>query len=163
MKGIKVVFWVVIGGILILLACGEESKDGRSVKEIRPEDKRIADMIRTPISADGNADTVNVAKISFEQREFNFGTVKAGEIVEMDFVFTNSGRIPLLIADARSTCGCTVPEWPKDPIEPGDSGKITVKFNTTERHYEQNRPISLIANTYPRQTDIILKGYVEPN
>lgn len=163
MKGIKLVFWVVIGGILILLACGEEGKDGRSVKEIRPEDKRIADMIRTPISADGNADTVNVAKISFEQREFNFGTVKEGEIVEMDFVFTNSGRIPLLIADARSTCGCTVPEWPKDPIEPGDSGKITVKFNTTDRQYEQNRPISLIANTYPRQTDIILKGYVEPN
>ncbi len=148
---------------LSITACQSDKEDDRSVKEIRAEDKRIADMIRTPISADKNPDTINVAKITFEQREFNFGTVKAGEIVEMDFEFTNTGKIPLLISDARSTCGCTVPEWPREPIEPGDGGTITVKFNTAGRQYDQHRPVSLIANTYPRQTDIILRGHVEPN
>jgi hypothetical protein len=69
----------------------------------------------------------------------------------------------LLIADARATCGCTVPEWPKNTIEPGESNEIIVEFDTKGKTYEQNRPISIIANTFPRQTDIFITGHVEPS
>jgi len=158
---------IQLSTLLIFLALGMSScgsnEDERSVKEIRPGENRIADIIRNPVSAEGVQDTINVAKITFKDQMFHFGNVTEGEIVTVEFEFTNTGKIPLLIADARATCGCTVPEWPKNAIEPGEGGVIKVEFNTTGKKYEQKRPVSIIANTFPRQTDVILIGHVTPS
>jgi len=144
-----------------MTACSADGDDGKKVEEIRPE-SNISNIIRNPVSAEGQIDSINVAKIDFEDVVFDFGRVKEGEIVKRTFKFTNTGRIPLLINDARSTCGCTVPEWPKEIIQPGQSGEILVQFNTDGRKYDQNRPVSIIANTYPKSTTIRLTGFVEP-
>jgi hypothetical protein len=151
------VFLIIVGS-----ACKPNNSDDKRVEEIRPE-SAISNIIRNPVSAEGPVDSVNVAKIEFEDVTFDFGRVKEGEVVKKNFKFTNTGKIPLLINDARSTCGCTVPEWPKEIIQPGQSGEILVQFNTDGRKYDQNRPVSIIANTYPKSTTIRLTGFVEPN
>lgn len=119
-----------------------------------------ADLIRNPISADGLVDTVNVAKMTFAEVDYNFGSVEAGDIIEREFPFVNTGKVPLLIADARSTCGCTVPEWPKEMIQPGESGVIAVVFDTKNKEGHQVKPVTITANTYPVATRLRLIGEV---
>jgi hypothetical protein len=101
--------------------------------------------------------------MTFEETVHEFGTVLEGKQVEHVFKFKNTGKVPLLISDSKTTCGCTVPNFPKDPIAPGESGEVSVKFNTAGKKKEQNKPISLIANTYPARTVIYMQGYVQPN
>lgn len=122
-----------------------------------------ADIIRNPVSANEPLDTVNVAKIEFEETEYDFGVAMEGAFVEHVYKFTNTGKVPLVISDARSTCGCTVPKWSKEPIAPGESGEMEVKFNTTRKLNNQKKPITITANTYPSQTKIWIKGYVKPS
>jgi hypothetical protein len=121
-----------------------------------------ADMIRNPATADLPTDTNQLARISFEMPEFDFGTVNEGEIVNHTFKFTNSGKVPLTILKARSSCGCTIPEWPEEPIAPGGFGEITAKFDTDGKTSNQVKTITVIANTYPNETRVKLKGMVTP-
>lgn len=145
-----------------IMACSDSNENDTDSSKTDKDD-RISNIIRNPVTADGSQDTVNVAKITFDESVHHFGSVKEGEVVRVSYKFTNTGRVPLLIADARATCGCTVPEWPKNTIEPGESDVILVEFDTQGKKYDQNRPISIIANTLPRQTDIFITGHVEPS
>src|SRR4051812_7282901 len=72
----------------------------------------------------------NAADFKFDVDEYNFGTIKQGESVNYDFNFTNVGKDPLIITEAHGSCGCTVPQWPKDPIKKGDKAQIKVTFNS---------------------------------
>lgn len=85
--------------------------------------------------------------IKFDQDTHDFGTVHEGEIVTYDFTFTNTGNAPLLIADAQASCGCTVPEWPKEPVKPGQKGTLKVSFNSAGKEGAQDKSISIKANT----------------
>lgn len=120
-----------------------------------------SDLINNPMTASGTIDTTRLARIHFEAPEFDFGTVKIGEVVQHEFKFTNTGGVGLSILNARSSCGCTVPEWPREVIPPGRSGVIKAKFNTEGRPGEQRKLIMVTANTYPNETKILLKGIVD--
>jgi len=119
-----------------------------------------SDIIRMPISANEPMDTTLVAKMSFEETTHEFGTVLEGTQVDHIFKFTNTGKVPLLISEAKATCGCTVPEYPKEAIAPGESSQVSVKFNTAGKKKEQVKPVTLTANTYPANTILTMKGYV---
>lgn len=70
------------------------------------------------------------AKIEFKEETINYGEVEKGKDDGIRvFEFTNTGNEPLIIKNAKSSCGCTVPEWPKDPIAPGGKGQIKVQYN----------------------------------
>ena len=126
-------------------------------------DKTIADIIRSPVNADDPIDTVNVAKMTFDQAAYDFGFwIKEGAVIKHVYKFTNTGNVPLIISDARSTCGCTVPKWPKQAIEPGKSGQISVRFDSKGKKDRQVKPITITANTYPNQTILQIKGNVIP-
>lgn len=71
------------------------------------------------------------AEIKFVSEEIDYGTIKQGADGVRVFEFKNTGKAPLVISGASSSCGCTVPSWPKEPIAPGASGKIEVKYDTT--------------------------------
>lgn len=142
--------------------CQEENRAGnKTVEEFQTEGK-ISSIIRSPISAEGPQDTVNVAKMTFDATVFDFGEVQEGEIVSHIFKFTNTGKVALLINNAQSTCGCTIPKWPQEPIEPGQGGEIQVEFNTKSKPDFQEKPVTISANTYPSRTTVYLKGYVNP-
>ena len=76
------------------------------------------------------------------------------------FKFVNNGKGPLVISKANASCGCTVPEYPRDPIMPGDSGKISVQFNTTGKLGQQSKTVTVTANTNPSNTELTLIGKV---
>ena len=152
---------IVATTALVLGSCGQDGSQGKSVEEIKTDGK-ISSIIRSPISADGTVDTVNVAKMVFEETEFNFGEIDEGAVIVHEFKFTNTGKVPLVINNAHSTCGCTIPQWPKDPIGPGKSGVIHVEFNTKQKHDVQEKPVIITANTYPSVTKVFLKGIVHP-
>ena len=103
-----------------------------------------------------------VASISFDKKEYDFGTVNEGEIVETVFKVTNSGTTDLVITNATGSCGCTVPVWPKAPIKPGETGDIAVKFNTSGKPNRQMKTVTLTANTESGREVLTLRGSVTP-
>ena len=161
----KFTFLLLYGLSFALGACSNsntELKEEKSVQEIMAAPGiSNSEIIRSPVSAQAPADTVNVAKMSFEEITFDFGSVREGTLVEHTFNFTNTGKKPLLISNARSTCGCTVPEWPREPIMPGKGGQINVRFNTENKSKDQVKPITITANTYPATNKVYLQGFVE--
>lgn len=87
-----------------------------------------------------------VAEMDFEHEEFDFGKIKQGDKVVHDFKFSNTGQADLKITDARGSCGCTVPEYPKEPIKPGESGTIKVSFNSAGKSGETEKTVTLMCN-----------------
>ncbi len=100
------------------------------------------------------------AKIEFEESEFDFGTIESGESVSYVFVFTNTGDIPLIITNAKGSCGCTVPFYPKMPILPGETSEIEVEFNSKGKHGKQSKRVTLTTNADPAQTFLTVRGEV---
>jgi len=98
--------------------------------------------------------------LNFDETEFDFGTVTSGEKVEHVYKFKNTGNEPLIISDAKGSCGCTVPEWPKEPIAPGASSEIVVRFDSSNKSGNQSKRVTLTANTNPAQTFLTIKGQV---
>lgn len=98
--------------------------------------------------------------IEFEQTTYDFGEVQEGTVVSQVFTFTNTGDEPLIIVSARGSCGCTVPEWPREPIQPGETASITVEFNSKNKKGKRNQKVTLTANTNPPQSFIYLTGTV---
>ncbi len=144
--------------LFLLGACGQNTEP--AVAEVPEEAGVNASLIRNPVASSAPADTARVARMEFEEPEYPFGEVEAGAIVTHAFSFTNTGSVPLLITDARSTCGCTVPSYPKEPVAPGGSGTVGVSFNTTHKYGRQRKPVTLTANTYPSMTTIYVDGTV---
>ena len=158
-------FIVFVSLIVGLAACQNQPNPSKekSVEEIQDAGTITnSSIVRNPISANEPEDTINVAKITFEEESFDFGEVEEGDVVTHVYKFTNTGKVPLVISNARSTCGCTVPSWPKDPIPPGEGGELEVRFNTKNKKEKQQKPVTVTANTYPSNTKVFLSGYVRP-
>ncbi|MEM1216586.1 MAG: DUF1573 domain-containing protein [Bacteroidota bacterium] len=153
-------FYLVL--VCVFVACGETTtaKDERNAQQT-VEKNEIMDVIRNPVTAgDAPIDTTDIAKLVFAEERYDFGEVDAGAVIEHTYTFTNSGTVPLLISDVRSTCGCTVAEWPKAPIAPGSSGRIPVRFDTKGKSGRQSKPVTITANTFPAKTVLYLDGRV---
>lgn len=140
-------------------ACQNDSGDG--VREIRSSGPN-SELIRNPATANMPLDTNKLARITYLEPEFEFGEVDEGDVIVHEFQFKNTGQVPLTILNARSSCGCTIPEWPKDQIAPGGTGVIKARFNTEGKQNIQRKAIYITANTYPNETKVLLKGKVRP-
>lgn len=95
-----------------------------------------------------------------EDNEYNFGTIAMGEKVERTFLFKNTGTEPLIIENAFSTCGCTIPEYPKTPIAPGSYDNVKITFDSAGKIGVQNKAITFKTNGSPNKSFIYLKGVV---
>ncbi|WP_116105677.1 DUF1573 domain-containing protein [Lewinella sp. IMCC34191] len=142
---------------LLWWACAEDPKSFPDA----PSDTEGANaaIIRSPL-AEPVPDSAAAAVMEFAETEYRFGEVEEGAIIRHTFEFTNTGSAPLLITDARSTCGCTVPSYPDKPVAPGETGSVEVVFNTTHKYGRQRKPVTLTANTYPSMTTIYVDGTV---
>ena len=103
----------------------------------------------------------NQAAFKFTHEEFDFGTIKQGDQVKHDFEFINSGKEPLIISNAAGSCGCTVPEWPKEPIAAGAKGVIKVTFNSAGKQGMQDKTVTLQSNAKQNPLVLHLKGNVD--
>jgi Protein of unknown function (DUF1573) len=157
--------FIIVALFSSLFACQnrESGSEKRAVEEITDEALiNNSDIIRMPVEG-GKLDTTKVAKMTFAEYEYDFGEVSAGETVTKVFEFTNTGKSALVISNAQSTCGCTVPEFPREAIPPGKKGKITVKFDTSGKAGPQTKPVTITANTYPSTTVVQVVGLVKNN
>ena len=98
--------------------------------------------------------------IEFEEIEFDWGTITQGDKASYVFKFTNTGNEPLIIKNAKGSCGCTVPQWPKAPIAPGEQGEIKVVFSSKGKMGKQSKRVTITANTDPGMSYLNLKGNI---
>lgn len=102
------------------------------------------------------------AKIEFEKETHDYGNVKYAGDGTCEFVFKNTGNAPLIISKAKGSCGCTVPDWPKEPIAPGATGKIKVKYDTN-RQGAINKSVTITSNAINDPIKVVrIKGTVMP-
>lgn len=84
--------------------------------------------------------------LTLEKTTHDFGDIYQGDVVEQVFKFTNTGNQPLIITNIQTSCGCTTPEWPRNPIMPGGKGEIKVGFNSTGKLNKQTKNLPIISN-----------------
>ncbi len=133
---------------LTVISCDDNSKKKETVSE-NSSSSSIVSSSESPI-------------MSFDKTLHDFGTIQEGETVETIFTFTNSGKSDLIIVDARGSCGCTVPEYPKNtPIAPGESGKIRVSFDSSNKPNMQQKTVTISANTDSGRETIRIKALVQ--
>ena len=102
--------------------------------------------------------------MTFDNISHDFGTINEGDKVTTKFSFTNTGNADLIIVDARGSCGCTVPEYPKNtPIAPGQSQTITVNFDSSNKPGLQQKSVTLSANTSSGREMLRIKANVTPD
>lgn len=103
--------------------------------------------------------TAAQAEMTFQKEVHDYGDIKQGANGDSDFKFTNTGSAPLIISDAKGSCGCTVPEWPKTPIKPGETASIKVHYDT-KRVGPINKTVTVTANIEGGTKVIRIKGNV---
>lgn len=116
---------------------------------------------KTPASTTTAAASTSGPTFKFEAEEYNFGTAKQGDVVTYEFKFTNAGKEPLIITSASGSCGCTVPNYPKEPIKPGEKGSIKVSFNTAGKAGVQDKTVTIKSNAKEGDKVIHVKGNIE--
>ncbi len=100
--------------------------------------------------------------MEFERTDHDFGTITEGDVVEYTYAFKNTGAAPLIIQGAQGSCGCTVPDWSKEPIPVGGTGFVKAKFDSNGKPNIQNKTVTVTANTWPKQTVLRFKAMVTP-
>ena len=104
----------------------------------------------------------NGPKIVFSEERHEFGDIIQGEVIEHVFEFTNDGNAPLVLQDVKTTCGCTVPEWPRTPLAPGSTAELKVKFNSAGKIGIQNKVITVISNATNQTSRVMIVTNVNP-
>lgn len=157
----------------MLLLAATACKDRDAEKKIAQLESRLAELEgkKSPDATNTVAPAAPVAetkpdgplpKVEFTAVEHDFGTVNEGEVVEHSYSFKNTGEAPLIIQSAQPSCGCTVPDWSKEPIPVGGTGFVKAKFDTNGKPNAQNKTITVTANTWPKQTVLRFKAMVLP-
>jgi len=107
------------------------------------------DLVSNPHTANG-MDTVAAGMkpvMSFKDTVHDFGAMHEDEVVQYEFAFTNTGKSPLIITSAAGSCGCTIPDYPHDPVAPGQSSVMKVSFNSAGKSGHQEKTVAIHTNT----------------
>ena len=115
------------------------------------------------VASDTEAPNPNAPVMTFAESQFDFGDIQPDSKVHHTFKFTNTGKSPLLIADATASCGCTTPSWTKEAIAPGAAGELEVQFDSRGKQGLISKQVNVRANTQPSTTTIYIKGNVLTN
>ncbi len=118
------------------------------------------DIVKNPNTAAGDGENVKLPVLTFDEELFEFGEITQGESVAHTFTFTNTGEADLVITSAKGSCGCTVPEWPKKPIKPGEKGELNVVFNSEGKKGRQHKKVTVVANTQPSTNVVAISGEI---
>ncbi|MBO7464563.1 MAG: DUF1573 domain-containing protein [Bacteroidales bacterium] len=119
------------------------------------------DLVRNPATPEGVDENTPLPIISFDEIEHDFGTLKEGEKVSYTYSFTNTGKAALIVSSVVPGCGCTVADFTKEPVKPGQQGKISITFDSKDKKGQQRKRVSVQANTYPAETVLWFTANVE--
>lgn len=146
----KSVSLFVLSLVVLATACKQES----AADKITDADMKTIEAERALIG--------KFPKIELDKEIHDFGTITEGDVVETEFIVKNTGETDLIISDAKGSCGCTVPEPPKDPIKPGASAPIKVSFDSKNKPGEQEKTVTLTTNTENGHETFKIKAKVQP-
>lgn len=111
---------------------------------------------------DSKVEVTDGPKIVFAEDTHDFGDIEQGTKVSHVFNFENAGTQPLILSNVLTTCGCTATDWPRDPVAPGDAGKIEVSFNSAGKMGKQNKVITVVSNAVNAQERVKIITNVLP-
>lgn len=148
-------YYLIVLFATIMFACKQEVKTDSEDKQLDPA------VINNPATSSGENNEKSVPVFKFDSDVHDFGTITEGEKVSFGFKFKNVGNGDLVIRAAQGSCGCTVPEYPKEAIKPGGSGIINVTFNSEGKSGQQHKTVTLISNTMPNTYVLEVIGNVE--
>ncbi|UIR54494.1 DUF1573 domain-containing protein [Sphingobacterium sp. SRCM116780] len=139
-------------GILTCTSCGSSAKNENTSSDstVEVNDASVKDK--------GSADAIGT--VEFAELDYDFGKIKEGEKVTHTFTLTNSGNAPLILSDVKASCGCTQPEFSKNPVLPGKTSDIHVTFNSEGQVGKQQKMITIFSNASNKLATVQLKGEV---
>lgn len=142
---------------VVLAACNQKTESSDGEAKISP------DVVNNPATANTNApaDANATPVFAFDTDNHEFGVIEQGEKVSYAFKFKNSGNAPLVISSASASCGCTVPEYTKTPIAPGEEGFINVTFDSAGKSGMTSKTVTIIANTIPNTKVLTISADIQ--
>tara|TARA_B100000780_G_scaffold94149_2_gene65501 strand:- start:206 stop:712 length:507 start_codon:yes stop_codon:yes gene_type:complete len=148
----KNIFYSILAIFLITTSCGESA-----AKKINQDNVQATEV-------QNQANASNSPVMTFNKSSHDFGNINEGDVVTTIFSFTNTGKSDLIIVDARGSCGCTVPQYPKNvPIAPGATGEISVSFDSSNKPSLQQKAVTISANTESGREMLRIKAMVAPD
>jgi|SRR5690554_4522056 len=145
----KSILFVAVLSVFAFTSCKDNATDKVNEENVATAADRDAEAEKFPV-------------ITFEESVHDFGTIARGTHVEHTFKFKNTGDAPLMIVNAKSSCGCTVPDWTKEPIAPGDEGELLVKFDGSGQN-QVSKTITLTTNTEAGTENLTIRAFVTPD
>ena len=134
---------------LLFISCNEKGASIITDADMKIVEDEIALIAKFP-------------KVELDKLTHDFGTINEGEVVTTEFMVKNIGETDLIIMDAKGSCGCTVPQPPKEPIKPGDSAPIKVSFDSNGKPGQQSKTVTLTTNTEAGKETFEIKATVTP-
>ncbi|MEY3404572.1 MAG: DUF1573 domain-containing protein [Cyclobacteriaceae bacterium] len=164
---------IALSAAVLMTGC----RDREAEKKIAELESRLAQMesgranpnagvMTTPLQTVQNSQAPEqkpegpLPSIEFETMEHDFGSVPEGKKVSFTYKFKNTGQAPLIIQGAQPSCGCTAPDWSKNPIPVGGTGFVTAEFDTKGKPGANSKTITVTANTWPKTTTLRFKANV---
>lgn len=157
---------VILGGAIT--SCGNTESE----KRIAELESRLADLegggtavvptASTNVAAPATKPEGPLPVVDWTDTEHDFGTINEGDKVTHIYKFKNTGAVPLIIEGVRPSCGCTAPNWTREPIPVGGEGEVEVVFDSKGKPNAQNKTVTVTANTWPQNTVLRFKTFVTP-
>ncbi len=138
--------WVAVA---VLAACNQ------------PVQKNETNSEETLVTTDSLSNAEKSGTIEFAETAYDFGTVKEGTVVDHVFMFKNTGKAPVILSQVSASCGCTTPDYTREPILPGKEGEIKVSFNSQGQVGKQQKIVTISSNASNKVTTVQIKGTVE--
>ena len=146
----KLIPSIAIATLFIVASCKENA-----ASKITEDDMKVANEV--------SATSGKLPVIQFDKTEHDFGNINEGDKVSTEFIITNTGDADLVIVSAVGSCGCTVPEPPKEAIKPGEYAPIKVTFDSTGKPGQQEKTVTITSNTAAGKETCKIKANVKPN
>jgi hypothetical protein len=136
--------------ITVMASCGNTQQNGSASTAVDTVATETSDRSEGP-----------QGKIEYVETEFDFGTVSEGEVVEHVFKYKNTGEAPVILSQVSASCGCTTPDYTKEPVLPGQEGEIKVSFNSLGQVGKQQKIVTIKSNAENNITTVQIRGTVE--
>lgn len=146
---------------LALVSC----KKNEAAEQLQTNPSEVTPLQKAPVMESdliGGAHKGPQTTLALSEPSFDFGKIKKGDVVEHVYEVTNTGKNPLIISNVQPTCGCTVPDFTKDPILPGQKGKITLKFNSANFDGVVHKSAEVYANVEKIPVELTFTADIQP-
>lgn len=140
--------------VVCLVSC---TGGGAASDEVDPS------IIQNPNTAEGYDNSIAMPRLLFDKQQHDFGRLTPNESISYSFHFRNAGDADLVISRCEATCGCTVADYPKGHIKPGEEGYVTITFSSAGKSGQQVQEVTVLSNAQPARTKLRILAQVGRN